>query len=77
MSCIHSGYKRQKKYGVRAAIFGEKLYSVGDQHSFVRFLRTVADDQLSPEEAVRGYHAELKRKSIFLRGLQDDLVQTP
>ena len=67
-----------KKYGARAAIFGRKINSAEDQRSFVRFLRAVTDDELSPDEAVRGYHAELKKKSVLpKRELRDDLLQTP
>ena len=66
-----------KKYGARAAIFGRKINSAEDQRSFVKFLRAVIDDELSPEEAVRGYHAVLKEKSLRpKRELRDDLVQT-
>ena len=62
---------------MRVPLFSEEIYSAKNQHFFVRFLRTVTDDQLSPEEAVRGYHADLKKKSRFLKGPQIDLVQTP
>jgi hypothetical protein len=50
---------------VRVPLFSKKIYSTKNQHSFVQFLRSVTDDQLSPEEAVRGYHADLKKKSGF------------
>ena len=66
-----------KKYGARAAIFGRKINSAEDQRLFIRFLRAVTDDALSPEEAVRGYHAELEKKSMTPnRDLCDDLIRT-
>ena len=66
-----------KKHGARAAIFGRKINSAEDQRLFIRFLRAVIDDALSPEEAVRGYHSELEKKSITPnRDLCDDLIRT-
>jgi hypothetical protein len=38
----------------------------------------VADGELSPEEAVRGYHGSLARLGLSpRRPLEDDLVRTP
>src|SRR5262249_11058123 len=41
-----------KKYGARAALFGRKINSAENQLAFIEFLRLIADDVLSPEEAV-------------------------
>ncbi len=66
-----------KKYGARAALFGRKINQAEDQLSFVRFLRAVADDQLTAAEAARAYHAELERSGLLPhRPLADDLQLT-
>jgi hypothetical protein len=59
------------------ALYGRKINSAEDQLTFIRYLRAVADDQLGPEEAVRAYHAELKRLGIPpQRTLAEDLTRT-
>lgn len=66
-----------KRYGARVALYGRKINNAEDQLTFVHFLRLVADDQISPEEAVRAYHGALKRLGIRpKRSLADDLQQT-
>lgn len=66
-----------KRHGARAALFGRKINQAEDQLMFVRHLRAVADDELSPEEAVRSYHGELQRAGITPhRALADDLLRT-
>jgi hypothetical protein len=63
-----------KKYGARVALFGRKINHAENQLAFVRFLRLVADEQLSPEEAVRAYHGTLQRLGVPpQRSLEDDL----
>ncbi len=49
-----------KRYGARAALFGRKINQAEHQLSFIQFLRWIADDQISPEEAVRAYHGALQ-----------------
>lgn len=67
-----------RKYGARVALFGRKINAAEHQPSFVRFLRFVADGDATPAEAVRGYHAELDRRSIRpQRTLEADLELTP
>lgn len=67
-----------RKHGARVALFGRKINAAEHQPSFVRFLRFVADGVSSPAEAVRGYHAELDRRSIRpQRSLEADLELTP
>jgi len=63
-----------KKYGARVALYGRKINNAEHQLTFVRYLRAVADDQISPEEAVRAYHADLKHLNIQPhRRLEEDL----
>jgi hypothetical protein len=66
-----------KKYGARAALFGRKINNSEHQLSFIQFLRSIADGQISPEEAVRGYHGALEKLRIKpIRSLQEDLKLT-
>jgi hypothetical protein len=66
-----------KKYGARVALFGRKINNAEDQLSFIYYLRAVADDQLSPEEAVKAYHGALQKLGIKpQRSLADDLQKT-
>jgi len=53
-----------KKYGARAALYGRKINSAECQLAFVRFLRLIADGQVTPEEAVRAYHGVLQKLKI-------------
>lgn len=63
-----------KKYGARAALFGRKINQAENQLAFVRFLRLLADGQLTAEEAVRAYHAVLQKLKITPhRPLEEDL----
>lgn len=66
-----------KKYGARAALFGRKINQAEDQLSFVAMLRLIADEAITPEEAVRAYHGKLKDASIKPhRRLPDDMCCT-
>ena len=63
-----------KKYGARVALFGRKINNAENQLAFVRFLRLIADDEISAEEAVRAYHAVLQRLGVRPhRPLEEDL----
>jgi len=63
-----------KKYGARAALFGRKINNAENQLAFIRFLRLIADGELSAEEAVRAYHAVLERLKIKPhRSLDEDM----
>ena len=67
-----------KKYGARAALYGRKINNAEHQLTFVQYLRRLADDQIQPAEAVRAYHADLKRLGIQpIRALDADLELTP
>ncbi len=64
-----------QKYGARAALFGRKINAAECQLAFVEFLRLIVDGNISPEEAVRAYHAVLEQLKIRPhRKLEDDLM---
>jgi hypothetical protein len=64
-----------KKYGARVALYGRKINNAENQLAFVRFLRWIADGEISAEEAVKAYHGVLQQLGIKpLRSLQDDMV---
>ena len=66
-----------KQHGCRAALFGRKINNAEDQLTFVKYLRLLADDQIEPAEAVRGYHADIaKLNRRPHRPLADDLQAT-
>jgi hypothetical protein len=48
-----------KKYGARVALFGRRINNAEDQLSFIKYLRLIADDQITPGEAVKAYHGDL------------------
>jgi hypothetical protein len=63
-----------RKYGARVALFGRKINNAENQLAFVRFLRYLADGEISAEEAVRAYHGVLQQLGIKPRhALEDDL----
>jgi hypothetical protein len=63
-----------QKYGARAALFGRKINSAECQLAFVEFLRRIVEGEVTPEEAVRAYHAVLARLAIKpRRSLADDM----
>jgi hypothetical protein len=66
-----------KKYGARAAIYGRKIKEAEHPLTMAYFLRAVADEQISAEEAVRAYHGKLQELRIqSRRKLEDDLQLT-
>jgi len=63
-----------KKYGARVALFGRKINNAENQLAFIRFLRWIADGEITPEEAVKAYHGVLQGLGIKpLRALDDDM----
>jgi hypothetical protein len=63
-----------KKYGARVSLFGRKINNAENQLAFIRFLRLIADGEISAEEAVRAYHAVLQKLGIKpLRSLEEDM----
>ncbi len=66
-----------KKYGARIALYGRKINNSEHQLAFITFLRMIADDEITPEEAVRAYHGVLQKLNIKpYRPLEDDLQLT-
>lgn len=66
-----------EKYGARVALFGRKINLAESPLTMVKFMRAVASGDMKPEEAVRGYHAVLKKDKIAsMRSLDDDLAIT-
>lgn len=64
-----------QKYGARVALFGRKINNAECQLAFVHFLRLIVDGALSPEDAVRAYHAVLEKLHIRPhRLLEDDML---
>jgi hypothetical protein len=63
-----------KKYGARVALFGRKINNAENQLAFIRFLRLIADGEISAEDAVQAYHGVLQQLGIApRRTLEDDL----
>jgi hypothetical protein len=66
-----------KRYGARVALFGRKIKAAEHQLSFVKYLRQVADEQITPVEAVSAYHGTLAELRIApQRSLNEDLHVT-
>jgi hypothetical protein len=66
-----------KKHGARVALYGRKIKESEEPLAFIKHLRLVADGRLKPAEAVRSYHADLKKQGIPpKRPLADDLRAT-
>src|SRR5262249_42371922 len=64
-----------RKYGARVALFGRKINNAENQLAFIRFLRLIADGEITAEDAVRAYHGVLQKLGIRPhRSLEDDLV---
>ena len=67
-----------RKYGARVALFGRKINNAENQLAFIRFLRLIADGEITAEEAVRAYHGVLQQLGIRpQRSLEEDMqIQT-
>jgi len=69
--------EESKRHGARVALFGRKINAAEHQLEFVRYLRAVADDELSAEAAVKAYHGELAKLRIKPhRSLETDLARS-
>src|ERR1700733_6456423 len=53
-----------EKYGARVALFGRKINLAESPLDVVRFMRAVADGEVSPKEAVAAYHDTLAKAGI-------------
>jgi hypothetical protein len=66
-----------ERHGARVALFGRKINLAEEPTALVALLRQVVERAVSPEEAVRAYHAALERARIRPdRALADDLELT-
>ncbi|MBX7166992.1 MAG: hypothetical protein K1X74_11730 [Pirellulales bacterium] len=64
-----------QKYGARVALFGRKINGAESQLAFVEFLRLITDRVITPEEAVKAYHAVLGKLGLRPhRSLAEDQV---
>ena len=65
---------QSERHGARLALFGRKINQAEDQCRLISWMRRVADLDVGPEEAVRGYHADLERDGLRPdRTLEEDL----
>lgn len=63
-----------ERHGGRLALFGRKINGAEDQPALIRWMRRVADREVTPAEAVRGYHGDLARTGLRPdRDLDSDL----
>jgi hypothetical protein len=63
-----------RKYGARVALFGRKINNAENQFAFIRFLRLIADGEVTAEEAARAYHGVLQALGVKpQRSLQEDM----
>jgi hypothetical protein len=66
-----------EKYGARVALFGRKINLAESPLSIIALMREVASQNLTPDAAVRAYHADLARQGIKpTRSLDDDNMIT-
>ncbi len=66
-----------QQHGAWAALFGRKINLSEHPVTFIEFLRRIADGEIKPAEAVRAYHATLRRLRIRPhRPLSADLQPT-
>ena len=60
--------------GARVALFGRKIKLAESPLQMVRHMRRVVDGEVSPEEAVREYHAAIREDGLApARALEEDL----
>ncbi len=66
-----------QRRGGRLVLFGRKINQAESPLDLIELLRRTADDEVTPEEAVRVYHERLQQKKLApLRTLDDDNVIT-
>ena len=66
-----------ERFGGRLALFGRKINGAEDQPALIAWMRRVADAEVTPVEAVRGYHVDLARTGLQPdRDLDSDLRVT-
>jgi hypothetical protein len=73
LELIHQG----EKSGARVALFGRKIKLAESPLDLLSLFRPVIERSITPEEAVKQYHAILKKKNLrSVRSLEDDLKIT-
>jgi DhnA family fructose-bisphosphate aldolase class Ia len=65
-----------QRHGARAALYGRRIKDAEDPLAFIVAMRRIVDDEMSPEEAVRWYHAELERQDIRAKRCLSEDLQT-
>ncbi len=69
LELIHQG----EKSGARVALFGRKIKLAESPLDLLALFRPVIERDMTPEEAVKQYHAILKKKNLkAVRSLEDD-----
>jgi hypothetical protein len=53
-----------QRYGARVALFGRKINLSEHPLTFIEMLRSIVDHEITPEEAVKAYHARIKGLGI-------------
>jgi hypothetical protein len=62
-----------ERFGARVALFGRKINLAESQEDVVKYMRLVANGDVSPDEAVRAYHGDLQKAGIKpIRTLEED-----
>jgi hypothetical protein len=73
LELIHQG----EKSGARVALFGRKIKLAESPLDLLDMFRPVIERDITPEEAVKQYHAILKKKGLRpVRSLEDDQMIT-
>ncbi|MCP1199592.1 hypothetical protein [Notoacmeibacter sp. MSK16QG-6] len=68
---------QSERHGARIALFGRKINQAENQLAMIEWMKRVADREVEPDEAVRGYHSDLAGLGILPdRRLADDLSVT-
>ncbi len=66
-----------QKYGARVALYGRKINLSEHPLTFVEMLRRIVDGEITPEEAVKAYHAILEKLGVPRdRTLEQDMQLT-
>lgn len=64
-------------HGARVALFGRKINLSEHPLTFIELLRRIVNEEITPEDAVKAYHARLENLGIKpLRSLQADMQCT-
>jgi len=67
-----------QRHGAWAALYGRKINRSEHPTAFIAWLRRIVEGDVTPVEAVKAYHAELKQLGVRPhRTLRDDVRTTP